>query len=216
MRPITRETIIDRRQPALRWSAVFAGSAVGVALWLLLQLIGMGAGLAAVDVDDTGSLRNAGIGTTIASMFAPLIALFVGGFVAGRLASTYDPKVGATHGFVTWALAALTGVVSVMCLVSALAHGASTYAYQQLPADDITIDPSLRAGELAKAADQTGKILLGAGITLLLGLGAAVGGGVLGARRYTRPRQRTQEVPVVPPPAEPPSDAPHVNVQEKL
>ena len=212
MRPISRETIVDRRQPALRWTAVFAGAAVAVALWVVLQLIGMGAGLAAVDLDDSGSLRNVGVGTTVWSVIAPLVAMFVGGLVAGRLATTFDQKVGAAHGFVAWAISSLAGVLAVAWLVSSIAQGAATYAYGELPtADNVTIDPGLRAGELAEAADKTGKILLGAGITLLLGLGAAVGGGALAARRLTRPRHRTQEVPVVPPPAEPPADAPHVN-----
>ncbi len=212
MRPISRETIVDRRQPALRWTSVFAGAAVAVALWVVLQLIGMGAGLAAVDLDDSGSLRNVGMGTTVWSVIAPLIAMFAGGLVAGRLATTYDPKVGAAHGFVAWAIASLAGVIAVAWLVSSIAQGAASYAYGGMPAaDNVTIDPNLRAGELAEAADKTGKILLGAGITLLLGLGAAVGGGALAARRLTRPRHRTQEVPVVPPPAEPPSDAPHVS-----
>jgi len=210
MRPITRETILDRRQPALRWSAVFAGAAVAVALWMLLQLIGMGAGFAAVDLDDYGSLRNAGIGTTIASMFAPVIAMFAGGLVAGRLAATLDPKVGAMHGLITWAIAALAGVAAVAWLVHALA-GATQFAYAEFPTvDNVTIDPNLRAGELAQAADHTGKILFGAGLTMLLGLGAAVGGGTLAARGRVKRQRITQEVPVVPPPDDPPADAPHV------
>jgi MFS family permease len=212
MRPITRETILDRRQPSLRWTAVFAGAVVAIALWVVLQLIGMGAGLAAVDLDDSGSLRNVGVGTTVWSVLAPLIALFVGGLVAGRLATTFDHKVAVGHGVVTWAIASLAGVIAVAWLVSAIAHGAVNLAYGQLPtADNVLIDPSLRAGELAEATDRTGKILLGAGVTLLLSLGATVGGAALAARRFTRPRRRTQEVPVVPPPDEPPSDAPHVN-----
>jgi MFS family permease len=212
MRPITRETILDRRQPSLRWTAVFAGAAVAIALWVVLQLIGMGAGLTAVDLDDTGSLRNVGMGTTVWSMLAPLIALFVGGLVAGRLSTTFDQKVAASHGLVAWAIASLAGVLAVAWLVSAIAHGAVNMAYGQLPtADDVLIDPSLRAGELSEATDKTGKILLGAGVTLLLSLGAAVGGAALAVRRFTRPRHRTQEVPVVPPPDDPPADAPHVN-----
>lgn len=212
MRPITRETILDRRQPSVRWSAVFAGAAVAVALWVVLQLIGMGAGLTAVDLYDDGSLRNVGVGTTVWSLIAPLLAMFAGGLVAGRLASTFDQKVAAHHGLIVWAIASLGGVLAVAWLVSAIAHGAVNMAYGQLPtADNVMIDPSLRAGELAEATDKTGKMLLGAGAALLLGLGAAVGGAALAARRLTRPRHRTQEVPVVPPPDEPPSDAPHVN-----
>src|SRR5688500_8206212 len=112
MRPIARETIIERRQPALRWSAVLAGATAAVAIWMLLQLIGMGAGLAAVELDDSGSLRSVGIGTTVWSMIAPLVAMFVGGLVAGRLATTFDSKVGAAHGFVTWAVTSLAGIMA--------------------------------------------------------------------------------------------------------
>jgi hypothetical protein len=53
-------------------------------------------------------------------------------------------------------------------------------------------------------------MLLGGSLSLLLGLGAAVGGGALGARKLQRPRRKTAEVTVVPPPPEPPADAPHV------
>jgi MFS family permease len=211
MRPIARETIVDRRQPALRWSAVFAGATVAVALWVVLQLIGMGGGLAALELDDSGSLRSIGVGTTVWSMLAPLVALFVGGLVAGRLATTFDRKVGAAHGFVAWAIASIAGVIAMAWLVSALAAGAMHAAYGQMPtSDSVLVDPGLRAEEVAAATERTGKILLGAGITLLLSLGAALGGGAVAARRYTRPRRNTQEVPVVPPPDEPPADAPHV------
>lgn len=210
MRPISRETIVDRRQPALRWSAVFAGAAVGVALWVLLQLFGMGAGLSAADLDDYGSLRTAGIGATIASMLAPVIALFVGGIVAGRLATTFDQKVGAMHGLVTWSIASLVGFAAVALLVHSIGHGAASLAYANYPIDNVMIDPNLRAHELADAADKTGKIFLGAGLTLVLSLATSVVGGLLGARRLVSRRHTTQEVPVVPPPAEPPADAPHV------
>lgn len=217
MRPITRETIVDRRQPSLRWSAVFAGGAVSIALWVLLQMISMGIGLTAVNLEDSGSLRNAGIGTTVASLAAPLIALFIGGYVAGRLATTFDRKVGATHGLVAWSIASLFGVVAVAFVIAAVAGSTMEASYAHYPTDtSITIDPGLRAHELADATDRIGKVMLGAGITLLLSLGMAMAGGALGANRLTRPRRNTAEVPVVPPPAEPPSDAPHVIVQEKL
>lgn len=211
MRPITRETILDRRQPVLRWSAVFAGAGVAVALWGLLQIIGMGAGLTAINLDDSGSVRSVGIGTGVWSLLAPLIAMFAGGFLAGKLATTFDSKVGATHGLVTWAFASIVGVVAVAWLISSIASGAAHMAYGELPtSNNISIDPNLRAHDIAEATDKTGKLLLGAGVTVLLSLGAAVAGGMAAVRHLTRPRHRTQEVPVVPPPAEPPTDAPHV------
>jgi hypothetical protein len=126
MKPsISRETIIDRRQPAMRWSAVFAGAAVAVGLWVLLQTLGMGVGLAAIDTDDAGSLRGAGIGTSVWSLLAPLIAMFGGGLFAGWLASTRDPKVAGMHGVVVWAFTAVLGVMTTLWIVMALAAGAA-------------------------------------------------------------------------------------------
>jgi hypothetical protein len=213
MRPsITRE-IIDRRQPQLRWSAVFGGATVAIALWVLLQMLGMGAGMAAIDLDDAGSVRSVGVGTSVWTLIAPLVALFIGGLVAGRLATTWEARSGAIHGFVTWAIASTLGLLATVTMVGALTHGGPLPTRGVL-SDDVRVHPSLRSAEVQRATERAGKMLLGSGISLLLGLGAAVGGGVLGAKKLGKlpgRRQRvTTEVPVVPMPPEPPSDAPHV------
>jgi MFS family permease len=213
MRPsITRE-IIDRRRPQLRWSAVFGGATVAVALWVLLQMLGMGIGMAAIDLDDAGSVRSVGIGTSVWTLVAPLLALFVGGIVAGRLSTAWDARSGATHGFVTWAIASIAGLMVTVSMVGMLTGGVHI-ATRGVMSDDVRVHPSLRTAEIQRATDRAGKMLLGSGISLLLGLGAAVGGGALGSRKLgTLPegrRRTTKEVPVVPPPAEPPADAPHV------
>jgi len=123
---ISRETVlIDRRQPALRWSAVFAGAVTSVGLWILLQLLGVGLGLSAVDVHSVGSLRNAGVGTTAWSLVAPLIAMFVGGIVAGTLAQTADRKLAGAHGLVTWSLTSVAGLWATIALASMIAGGAA-------------------------------------------------------------------------------------------
>ncbi len=213
MRPITRETITDRRQPTLRWSAVFAGTTVAVALWALLQLLAMGIGMAAIELDDAGSLRSVGIGTTVGSLVAPLIALFVGGLVAGKLATTYDERVGATHGFVTGAFASIAGLVLTVSLVGMLAGGAYSPTRGLAISDDVTVYPGMRRAEVQRATDHTGKMLLGASLSLLVGIGAAVGGGALAAGKLggkPRKRRNTTEMAAVPPPAEPPLGAPHV------
>ena len=123
---ITRETVlIDRRQPALRWSAVFAGAVCSIGFWILLQLIGVGLGLSAVDVDDLHSLHGAGVGATVWSLISPLIAMFLGGMIAGKLAQTYDRKIAGAHGLVMWALTAIVGLVATISIVGAVAQGAA-------------------------------------------------------------------------------------------
>lgn len=107
-----------------RWGAVFAGSLVATALWLLLQTLGTGIGLSAIDASHPASLRGAGIGTGIWSLIAPLIALFVGGLIAGRFATTFSRGNGALHGLVVWALSTIVGVLAVVSFVSMVAGGA--------------------------------------------------------------------------------------------
>jgi hypothetical protein len=204
MQPITRE-IIDRRQPAVRWSAIFAGTAVAVGLWILLQIFGMGAGLAAVDTDRLGSLRGVSIGTTVWSLLAPLVAMFIGGWVAGKLAGTFDDRLGMLHGVIVWALTAVLGVLATASLVSALASGV---AHSHAVIYDGSVGDYDTQHAVRTAADATGKALLAAGTSLLLSLGTALLGGLLAVRKYERgDRSRSREdhttvqTPVVPPPS---------------
>lgn len=206
MRPITRE-IIDRRQPIMRWSAVFAGAIVSVALWVLLQMLGMGIGLAAIHVDDAGSLRDGGIGTTVWTVVAPFIAMFVGGVIAGRLAASRERTVGAMHGFVMWALTSLLGILATVSMVSMLASGAWRAGVVALePAIDQQAAVSQQ--DVADATDATGKVLLGAGISQAIALLTALLGGAAGVRRNgrrvveteVRPPHDTERTQVVPPP----------------
>lgn len=125
MQPTITREIIDRRQPALRWSAILGGTAVAVGVWGVLQLIATGVGLVAVDPDDATSVVPAAIGTTAFSVLAPLIAMFVGGWVAARLANTWDRQVAGSHGLVVWGLTSVFGILTTVLLASAIGHGAS-------------------------------------------------------------------------------------------
>jgi hypothetical protein len=125
MQPITRETITDRRQPTIRWSAVLAGTAVAAGLWGVLQLLGIGAGLTALEPDDPGSTRGAAIGLGALSMLAPLIATLVGGYVAAKLAHTYDRWVAGAHGLVVWGLTAMIGLGTTLWMARTAAMGAA-------------------------------------------------------------------------------------------
>jgi hypothetical protein len=124
MNPFTRETIIERRQPQVRWGAIFAGAALSVGLWALFQVWGVGIGLSSIDPRNADSLKNAGIGTGIWSFISPVIAMFFGGLIGGWLASTREKSVGGAHGAIVWALSSVAGVVATVWMVGALAGGA--------------------------------------------------------------------------------------------
>lgn len=208
MKPITRETIyIDRRQPVLRWSAVFAGAATTVALWVLLQMVGMGIGLATVHVDDTGSLRDVGIGSTVWTLVAPLIAMFVGGIVAGRLAGTWSRGTGALHGLVTWALSSVLGLLVTIGIVTLVASGALHSGAMALDVTGAHAFATANATPAQAAAEATGAVLLAAGISLAASLIVSLLGGAIGVHGLPRARKPERDgdlevrLPAAPPDA---------------
>jgi hypothetical protein len=127
MEPIVRESFVERRQSYLRWGAIAAGIVSALAVWLTLQLLGVGAGLASIDVDDAGSLHGAGIGAGVWSVLAPLLALGAGGFVAVTLARTWSRNDALFHAIVVWAVTALIGTFAIVA-VTAEVVGASLRA----------------------------------------------------------------------------------------
>jgi hypothetical protein len=109
----------------LGWSAIFAGATVAVGVWLVLHMLGIGIGLIAIDPDEVDSLRAIGIGAGIWSVIAPLIALFVGGLVAGRMAPTINTANAAIHGAVVWALTGIAALLLLATAVSSAVRGAA-------------------------------------------------------------------------------------------
>jgi hypothetical protein len=172
MQPIKRQVVVDRRQPALRWSAVFAGVAVSSGLWVLLQLFGLGFGLMAVDAADVDSLARASTGTAVLSVIAILVALFVGGIVAGRSSGTISRGMGATHGLVLWAITTGLAAIAIIWFLGMVGGGVR-------PGE---LEVSSASGTMV-AVVSAGNAMLWAGVALLLGLLSAVFGGALGARR---------------------------------
>lgn len=171
MPTISRETVlIDRRQPILRWSAVFAGGACGVGLWMLLELLGLGVGLCAHHAADTArGMHATDVATRVWSLLAQVIAMFFGGMVAGKLAQTYERKLAGLHGLVTWALTSVIGMWATVWVVTTITAGAQSSGY------DVT-GPALTSAE-------TGKALLILGCSLLISLVTSVFGAVAALHR---------------------------------
>ncbi|MBA3397500.1 MAG: hypothetical protein H0T89_33055 [Deltaproteobacteria bacterium] len=133
----------------MRWGAVLAGTVFAIGLWALLQTIGMGIGLAAVDTDDAGNLRGIGIGTGVWTLVAPLIAMFFGAMLAGRLANTREASVGAMHGGVLWALTSAVGLWATISIVTMVASGVTRAGGAALGAGSSAVSGALGAGTSA-------------------------------------------------------------------
>jgi len=109
------------------WGAIFAALFVVLALELVLNLLGIGFGAGAIHVTspDGASASGLGIGSGIWFFVSTMISLFVGGWVAGRLAGMPRAADGALHGIVAWSLATLATVYLLTTAVGGLLGGAT-------------------------------------------------------------------------------------------
>ena len=106
----------------LRWGAIFGGAFVALALWALLYVFGLAVGLSSINGQD-GQFSFPGLFTGIWAIVAPLLALFVGGIVAGRTAGAQDRGSGTIHGLVLWGFTTLLSGFLLFSLVSTLLSG---------------------------------------------------------------------------------------------
>lgn len=198
------------------WGALFAGAAAALGVWILLYALGVALGLSTVDPNDRDTLRASGVFTGVWGLATPLVALFIGGLVAGRSAGALGRGGGALHGLVVWSLTALGGLYLVATLFgnvlgSAVAVGqnVASQAIAQpgtAPGDGVVRDVSKAIGKVQtraarnveqnaiEAAPETGTafwVVFGA---LLLGMLAAVAGGAAGV---TRGQRRLAEAEVI-------------------
>ena len=88
--------------PRIKWSAVFAGWVVGLALQMVLMLLGLGFGAWAIDFRENNPAEGLPIGAAIWTGVSMLIAAFTGGYVTSRLSGIYRRTDGLYHGIVVW------------------------------------------------------------------------------------------------------------------
>src|SRR5688572_2691062 len=101
--------VTEVRRPFYRhvsWSAIAAGLAVAMVVQIVLTMLGVSIGAATIQpLEENNPVEGLGIGAGIWWFITGLISLFVGAFVAGRLAGVFRKKDGALHGFLMWSTA---------------------------------------------------------------------------------------------------------------
>jgi hypothetical protein len=109
----------------ISWGSIFAGTICAFALQLLLNLAGLGLGLATVDVSQgTQAFTEIGVGAGIWWGLSAIISLIVGGWIAGRLAGVPIRLTAALHGASVWALVTLLTVWLATTTLSTAVSGA--------------------------------------------------------------------------------------------
>lgn len=89
----------------ISWASIFAGVAVVAIAQLLFTLLGLGIGLTTVNPTEGAPGMGLGIGAGIWWVISSLLSLFIGGWVAGRMAGVPRGFDGVLHGVLTWAIA---------------------------------------------------------------------------------------------------------------
>jgi hypothetical protein len=85
----------------ISWGAIFAGSVLALALYLLLTLLGGAIGLS---VGDRFDARNIGVGAAVYAILVTAACLFVGGYVASQLTTGENRTEAAMYGLMVWAV----------------------------------------------------------------------------------------------------------------
>lgn len=88
--------------PRIKWGAVFAGWVVGLALQMVLMLLGLGFGAWAIDFRENNPAEGLPTGAAIWTGVSMLIAAFTGGYVTSRLSGIFARPDGLYHGIVVW------------------------------------------------------------------------------------------------------------------
>ena len=107
----------------LSWSAIFGGVVSALGIWALLYALGLALGLSAINPDNPESAKPSGLFAGLWSLLVPLIALFIGGAIAGRGAGLIHRGGGAIHGLVMWGVTTVGGAFLVGNLLGSALGG---------------------------------------------------------------------------------------------
>lgn len=110
--------------PRIKWSAVFGGWAVGLALQMVLMLLGLGFGAWAIDLRESNPAEGLPTGAAIWTGVSMLIAAFTGGYFTSRLSGAYRRSDGLYHGIVVWGVNWLVFAWLTTTAMSAMIGGA--------------------------------------------------------------------------------------------
>lgn len=153
----------------VRWGAIWSGLLVAIATQMILSAFGVAIGLYQISARAGAAVNINWSAVGLWNAIWGLIALFLGGFVAARLAAATTSTIGAWHGVIVWALVLVLGtLLTAMGITGVMGF---------LPTRMMAIQGISPSDVLGTAW----AFFIGS----LLGLGAAAWGGSVGRRRET-------------------------------
>ena len=117
----------------ISWGAVLAGVIVSLVTMLVLNLLGIGIGLASINpVTEASPFSGVGIGAIIWYILSNLIAIFAGGYTAARLSGIPIPVISTFHGILSWCLYTLISFWLLTTAVGSIVSGVGSAISQTL------------------------------------------------------------------------------------
>lgn len=108
----------------LSWSAVIAGTLVGLMTQVTLLLLGASIGLYSIDVEaGLQQFGGLGVGASIWWVISAIISLFVGGWLTSRFAGLQRVFDGILHGIVTWSVITVLTLTVLTNIVGGIVGG---------------------------------------------------------------------------------------------
>jgi hypothetical protein len=142
--------------PGIRWSAVFGGWAVGLALQTVLTLAGLGFGAWAIDLHDANPAEAIPAGAAVWTGLSMLVSAFMGGYLTARLAGSMERRDGVYHGIVVWGVNWLVFVWLTTTTMATMIGGAFSIFATTLQ----TLGPGLSHATSAAVSRTAGRIKL--------------------------------------------------------
>jgi plasmid maintenance system antidote protein VapI len=116
---------LEPARSRVSWGGVLAGVATTLVVMLLINLLVLWLGLAAIDpIADPRPFEGIGTAMSIVSVLGTAVALFLGGLVAGRLANKVGGIDVVLHGVLTWAVATFLALWLAATVIGTLLTGA--------------------------------------------------------------------------------------------
>lgn len=165
----------------ISWGAIIAGSVAALSIQLLLTFLGLSIGLWAVDpAAGPEFFQGIGIGAAVWGLLSFIIALYAGGWIAGRMSGLGNRFDGMLEGFMVWGVVTVVTFMLLSSAVGGLLGGAAGLAGQAMTAAGQQVEdpeqiveeygePAREAAEeTAEAAPEVGEEVATAGAATFL------------------------------------------------
>lgn len=120
------------------WGAIIAGALVALVTLLLLNLLGIGIGLGAIDpMEGSEGFSGLGTGAIIWWVVSNLIAIFTGAYVAGRMAGVPLSSTSTLHGILSWCLFTLASFWMLTTALGSLVSGVGSVVAETLRSTNV-------------------------------------------------------------------------------